>query len=720
MPRAVRIPLLALSLLLAASCRHKAPDPTPTPPNAETAVVAENPNPLLQASTLPYLLPPFEALKDAHFQAAIEAGMAEQRQEMDAIAKDAAPATFDNTLVAMERSGALLTRAMRVFSALNSSFTNDELQRVEEELAPKLSAHSDAILLDSALFARVHAVYAQKATLGLDPESAQLLERVHEQFERAGAALSDADKARLKAMNEEMSTLSTQFGQNTRKAMKDGGVVVDTVAELAGLSGEQIGAAAEAGKSKGLDGKWVIALQNTTTQPVLAQLENRALRERIFRASSERAVAENTPLVAKLVALRAEKAALLGYPSYAAYVLEDVSAKTPENVNKMLADLAPTALAKAKAEAKDVQAAIAADGQKFTVAPWDWQYYAEKVRVKRYAFDESQVKPYFELNRVLVDGVFHSATALYGITFTERTDLKAYAPDVKIWEVKDADGSAIGLFLTDFFQRDNKQGGAWMTNYVDQTTLLGTLPVVVNNLNVPKPADGQPALLTFDEVTTMFHEFGHALHGLLSDTKYPTLSGTNTPPDFVEFPSQFNEMWAREPAVLQNYAKHYQTGEAMPKALFDKVLAAQTFDQGYATLEYLQAAKLDQTWHQVSRDKIPAADGVMAFEDAALNASGMQFAPVPPRYRSPYFNHIFAGGYEAGYYAYIWSEVLARDSGAYMHAHGGLTRENGDRLRQTVLSKGRTAEPSVLFESFYGAPPDVGPLLEYRGLGTPK
>jgi peptidyl-dipeptidase Dcp len=685
-------------------------------------------NPFAQPSTLPFQLPPFDKIRDADFAPAFAAGMAEQREEVDAIAHSSEAPSFDNTLVALERSGALLTRVSKAFFNLNASNTDDAMQKVEADVSPKLSAHEDAILLDSALFARVEAIYKERAQLRLDPESAQLLERYYQIFVRAGARLPEADKARLKKINEEISSLMTTFGQNVLKATKEGAVVVDDVKLLAGLSPEQIGAAAEAAKSRGLDGKWVITLQNTTIQPPLTQLDNRALRERIYRASISRADggdADNTGVVSRIIKLRAQKAALLGYPNYAAYALANETAETPAAVNGMLGQLGPAALAKAKEEAAAIQRQIDDDAgaqhtQPFGLEPWDWAYYAEEVRKARYDFDEAQVKPYFELNRVMHDGLFYAAHELYGISFKERHDLPVYQPDVRTFDVIDSDGATLGLLLLDYFKRDNKQGGAWMDNYVDQTRLLKQKPVIVNNLNIPKPPEGQPVLLTFDDVTGMFHEFGHALHGLFSDVKYPLLSGTSVPPDFVEFPSQFNEMWAREPKVLAHYAHHYQTGEPMPKALFDKVLAAQKFNQGYATSEYLAAAMLDQSWHQITEAQAPAPSRVMAFEAAALERDGMDYAPVPPRYHTPYFLHVFANGYSAGYYAYIWSEVLARDSGAWFHAHGGLTRANGDTFRAKILSRGRTVEPSALFRQFYGGPPEIGPLLEYRGLTLPK
>ena len=694
----------------------------PTPPPAAPA------NALLQPSPLPLHYPPFDKFKDADFAPAFEAGMAEQRAQLEAIGQSAAPPTFENTVVAMERSGETLGRVSNVFFNLISSNTNDALDKVESEMAPRLSAHQDAQLLDAALFARVDAVYKQRDSLGLDPESVQLLERYEDRFVRAGARLSDADKVTLKQINEELSTLSTRFRQNLLAATKDGAVVVDDAKQLDGLAPEQVGAAAEAAKARGLEGKWVITLQNTTIQPPLEQMKNRALRERVFRASVARGRGgphDNTALVAQMAQLRAKRAALFGYPNYAAYSLAGQTAGTPAAVNGILDQLAPAALAKAREEAAGIQAkitadAVAAHGKSFELAPWDWAFYAQQVRKAKYDFDDAQVKPYFEMNRVLQDGVFFAAHELFGLTFTERHDLPVYHPDVRVFDVREADGSTLAILLLDYYKRDNKQGGAWMSTFVDQSTLLGDKPVVINNLNVPKPAPGEPALLTFDDVTGMFHEFGHGLHGLLSATRYPMLSGTSVPADFGEFPSQWNEMWTREPAVLAHFARHYKTGEAIPKPLLDKILAAKSYGQGYATLEYLAASLLDQSWHQIPLAAVPTAAKVGAFEEAALARHKVAYAPVPPRYRTTYFAHIWGGGYAAGYYAYIWSEVLARDARAWFHAHGGLSRAAGDVFRAKILSRGRTREPSVLFQDFYGRAPDIQPLLEWRGLTLPK
>ncbi len=711
-PHAGRVALWWLAL--ACSAPLVAAEPGPLAPDS----------PFREPSTLPYALPRFDQIKDSDFTPAFEAGMAEQRAEIDAIASNPLPATFDNTLVAMERSGRMLDRVTKVFFNLNSSNTDEQIQKIETEMAPRLAAHQDAIALNAALFARVDAVYRQRAGLGLDPESAQLLERYERMFVRAGARLDEAGRARIKQLNQRIAELSTRFGQNLRKASSEGGVMVEDLTLLDGLSVEQTGAAAQAAKARGQDGKWLIALANTTIQPVLGHLTNRALRERIYRASIARAnggAQDNTAVIAELVKLRAERARLLGYRSHAAFALEDEGAGTPEAVNTMLAGLAKAAVAKARGEAAELQALIdaqarAAHAPGFKLQPWDWAYYEQIARRNRFQFEESDVKPYFELDRVLRDGVFYAAHELYGLSFKERTDLPRYHPDVRIFEIFDADGSPLTLCLADFFARDAKQGGAWMNQIADQSRLLGTRPTVIINLNVPKPPEGLPVLLTFDETTTLFHEFGHALHGMLSNTNYPTLSGTNTPPDFVEYPSQFNEMWAREPVVLAHFARHYQTGEALPQALLDKILAAQKFGQGYVTTEYMAAAILDQAWHQIGPEQAPAAAQVASFESSALARAHVDLHAVPPRYHSPYFLHIFNLGYDASYYAYTWSEVLARDTEQWFHAHGGLNRANGDFFRAKILSRGRTEEPKVLFESFYGQAPQIGPLLERHGL----
>jgi peptidyl-dipeptidase Dcp len=689
---------------------------------ARTSLMADNP--FAQPSPLPFQLPPFDRIRDEDYLPAFEAGMRAHLKEVAAIAHDPAPATFQNTIVALQRSGQLLARVDHTFSNLNACNTDPQMQQIDRQMAPALSAHEDAVYLNEALWRRVDTLYRQRQRLGLDPESLQLLSRYHTLFVRAGAQLAPAEQARLKTLNGQIATLTTTFKQHVLKATTDGAVAVENVSELDGLSSAQIGAAAQAAATRGLTGKWLIALQNTTNQPVLAQLTNRALRERIYKASIERATSgdsDNTEVIAQLVKLRAERAALLGYPSHAAYQLGDESAGTPQAVQEMLSQVAPAAIARARQEGADIQKLIdaqaAASGTAtFKLQPWDWSFYAEQVRKARYDFDQTQVAPYFELNRVLTDGVFYAANQLYGLTFKERHDLPRYQQDVRIFEVFDANGAPLALFLADYYARDNKQGGAWMAPYVTQSKLLERRPVVANHLNIPKPPAGEPTLLTFDEVTTMFHEFGHALHGMLSNVRYPLLAGTQVPRDFVEYPSQYNEMWAREPVVVAHYARHYQTAEPMPPELLAKVLAAQKFNQGYATTEYLAAALLDQAWYQLDAAQAPAASAVMAFEVTALERSGVDYAPVPPRYHSTYFSHIFEGGYSAGYYAYLWSEVLARDTGLWFHQHGGLTRANGAVLRDKVLSRGRSEDPQVLFRNFYGRAPEIGPLLEYRGL----
>lgn len=683
-------------------------------------------NPFARESTLPYKWPPFDKIKNSDYVPALAAGMVEQSKEVAAIANNKAAPSFENTIIALERSGQLLNRAATVFYALSSSNTNPDIEKAQTDMAPKLSAHSDSIYLDSALFARVKKLYDQRQSLQLDPESLRLLERYHTNFVRAGANLSEAQKKELRSLNEKISSTTTEFRQRVLKGDNAAAIVLDKREELDGLSDAQIATAAEAAKSRGQEGKWVLTLLNTTDQPALAQLKNRAVRERLFQTSINRGWSgefATTQLIADITKLRAERAKLMGYASHAAYVLEDETALTPEAVNSMLHQLAPAAVANAKREAADMQQLINAQAKangtpSFQLQAWDWDFYAEQVRAQKFSYDEGQVRPYFELNRVLVDGVLFAAQELYGLKFKERKDLPIYQEDVRVFEVFDRDGSQLGMFLFDPYARSNKRGGAWMNSLVDQSRLFGDKPVVTNTLNIPKPPAGQPTLLTWDEVTTCFHEFGHAIHGLFSSVEYPQFSGTNVPRDFVEYPSQYNEMWSREPRVLANYAKHYQTGAPMPKQLMDKVLAAQKFNQGYATTEYLAAAILDQSYHQLAPGKTPAAADISAFEAEALKSAQVNFAPVPPRYRSTYFLHIFSSpiGYSAGYYAYIWSEVLARDTEHWFKTHGGLKRENGDLLRSKVLSKGFSADALTIFRDFYGMAPDIGPLLEARGL----
>ena len=721
---------LALAMALGTSLApvgHAAASPQSVDSKGDSVTSDASSNPFYTESPLPLHYPRFDQIEDSHFGPAFDRGMAEQLKEVEAIASNPEAPTFDNTIIALEKSGDVLSRAAAVFFALVSADTNDTREAIQAEYAPKLSAHSDAISLDPALFARIQKLYDSRESLGLDPEAVRLIERYHTDFVRAGAKLSDADKTRLKEINGELAKLGTQFSQNVLAEVNDSAIVVDDVAMLKGLSEQAITAATEAAKSRGLDGKYVIALQNTTGQPPNTYLENRELRERIHKASVARGSRgnqwDNTAIVSKVLKLRAEKAGMLGYPTYAAYVLADETAQTPQAVNDMLQKLAPPAVANAKREGAKLQAMIdkeqAAKGEpSFKLEPWDWAYYSEKVRQAEYNFDENQLKPYFEMKNVLENGVFYAANQLYGLSFKQRTDLPVYHEDVTVYDVFDKEGSQQAIFIFDPYQRESKRGGAWMNSYVDQSGLTGNLPVVANHLNIPEPAEGKPTLMTWDEVTTMFHEFGHALHGLFSDVEYPYFSGTSVPRDFVEFPSQVNEMWSDWPSVLANYAKHYQTGEAMPKELLDKVLASSKFNQGFATTEYLGAAMLDQSWHQLAADAIPAADQVMAFEAKALAANGTDFAPVPPRYRTPYFSHIM-GGYAAGYYAYIWSEVLDANTVAWIKDNGGLTRENGDHFRASLLSQGGSKDALQLFRDFTGHEPKIEPLLERRGLNAP-
>ncbi len=678
-------------------------------------------NPLFAPSTLDYQFPPFDKIGNADYLPAFEKGMLEHRAEIDAIANSKAKPTFENTIVAMERSGALLTRVSRIFFGLSGANTNDEMQKIQAGIAPKLAAHGDQTTLNAKLFARIEALHAKRDSLGLDAESKRLLERYHTDFVRAGAKLSDADKDALRKINAEMATLGTRFSQNLLKETNASAIVVDSRDQLAGLSDGAIKTAAEAAKARKLDGKYLLPLLNTTGQPALSSLEDRALRERMLKASMARGSSggefDNREIVARVVTLRAERAKLLGYPTHAAYVLADETAGSVEAVNKLLGQLAPPAVANARAEAADIQKVIDAEGGKFDVAAWDWAYYTNKVRQQKYDFDVEQLRPYFEYDNVLRNGVFFAATKLYGITFKERKDLPVYSPDVRVFEVFNEDGSALALFLIDIYARSSKRGGAWANAYVAQSGLLGNKPVISNNLNVPKPPAGEPTLLTWDEANTLFHEFGHALHGMFSNVKYPRFSGTSVPRDFVEYPSQVNEMWMIWPEVLANFAKHHETGEALPQPLLDKVKASEKFNQGFQTTEYLGAALLDQAYHQIDASQAPGADTILAFEAAALKTAGVDFAPVPPRYRTGYFSHIM-GGYSAGYYAYIWSEVLDAGSVEWFKANGGLTRKNGDHFRNTLLSRGGSEDALVLFRDFSGGEPDVRPLLVRRGLTT--
>ena len=687
---------------------------------AEPASLLDASNPFAKPSTLPFNYPAWDKIKNEHFAPAYAEGMRQQAAEMEAIANSKAAPTFDNTIVAMERSGRLLNRVGSAFNTLTGSYTNDTLIALDKELAPKLSAHSDAIRLNPKLYARIKALYDKRTKLGLDAESQYLLERYHTDFVRAGAKLSSADKEKLKAYNSQLAALQTQFAQNVLKEANASALVVDTREELAGMSDKQIAVAALEAKKRGLDGKFVIPVVNTTQQAPLAVLTNRATREKLLAASLARGSRggdfDNRDVVLKIARLRAERAVLLGYPNYAAYNLEEQTAKTTGAVNKLLAEFAKPAVNNAKKEAAEIQAVIDAEvgktGGGFQAAAHDWAFYSDKVRQQRYAFDASQLRPYFELNRVLTDGVFFAANKEFGITFKERTDLPTYDADVRTFDVFDADGKQLAIFTLDPYARSTKRGGAWANAWVAQSKLLATRPVIANNLNIAKPAAGEPTLLTYDEVRTTFHEFGHALHSMFSDVKYPRL--TRVPRDYVEFPSQVNEMWMAWPEVMANYAKHYQTGAPMPKELLDKVQASQQFNEGFRTTEYLAASLLDQAWHQLAPNQIPT--DVLAFEADALKKAGVDFPLVPPRYRTTYFSHTFSGGYSAGYYGYLWAEKLDADTVNWFKEHGGLTRKNGDHFRKTLLSRGGTLDAMQMYRNFSGRDAQVQPLLERRGL----
>ena len=675
-------------------------------------------NPFAAPSELPFGLPPFDRIQVEHYLPAVEAGLAEQAAEVRAIADDPAQATFDNTIVALERSGALLDRVLFVLYNLASSDTTPELQRIQAEIAPRIAAHRDAILLDQALFGRIKDLFDRRAELGLDAESAYLLERYHTDFLRSGAALDEQARDRLRELNQELSSLSTAFQEKLLAESNDLAVVVAEESELDGLSPDAIASAAEAATARGLTGKYLLTLILPTSQPALASLTNRSVRERLYKASITRGARGNendtSSTLTRIAALRAQRAAVLGHPHHASYVIADQTAESAEAAMALLERLAPVAVANARIEAEELQRLLEQDLPGATLEPWDWAFYAERVRRERFAVDSAQLREYFELDRVLHDGVFFAATKLYGITFTERTDLPVYHEGVRVYEVSDVDGTPIGLFLGDYHTRDSKRGGAWMNSYRDQSSLLGTLPIVVNNLNIPKPPAGEPTLMTFDEVTTAFHEFGHALHGLLSDVKYPKFSGTSVPRDFVEFPSQVNEMWMLWPEVLANYARHYKTGEPLPAELVAKLEAASQYGEGFATTEYLAAALLDQAWHRLGTEDV--VEDVAQFEAAALEKAGVALGAIPPRYRSTYFAHIFSGGYAAGYYSYIWSEVLDADTVEWFRANGGLRRENGDAFRRGLLSRGGSLPAMDAFRDVVGRDPEIGPLLERRGL----
>lgn len=670
-------------------------------------------NPFANRSTLPYELPPFAEIRDEHYLPAFYHGCELQLAEVLNIVEQP-EVTFENTIVAMELSGSVLMRMLFVFFNKSSSDTSPELDAIEAEIAPKLAAHTDAIRLNPKLWARISELYNRRVELGLDAESAYLLERYHRDFIFAGAHLTEEQRETLKGYNERLSVLETEYGQKVLADANDLAITVDDVAELDGLTETQIATAAAAAKDRGLEGKWVIPMVNFTGHPLLGQLTNRGLRERIMKNSLIKGGRDNEndvrPIVKEFVNLRAKRAELFGFKSHAEYVLSERTAGNPANVHQMLRRIAPAAVRNARNEAADIEAAMGSG----SVESWDWDFYTEKVRLEKYNVDTAKFKPYFELERVLHDGVYFAANKLYGISFKERKDLVAYHPDARVFEVFNEDGSELALFIFDVYARESKRGGAWMNNLVDQNHLKDQKPVVVNNLNVPKPPAGEPTLLTFDETTTLFHEFGHALHGMLSNVTYPRFSGTDTPRDFVEFPSQVNEMWILWPEVVANYAKHFETGEPLPQEWIDNLNATETFNQGHATTSYLEAAVLDLAWHEL--DSSAKIDSVEGFEADALKDYGLDFPPVPTRYRSTYFTHIFAGGYSAGYYGYIWSEVLDAETVDWFKDNGGLTRKNGQHFRDTLLSRGGTKDAMQLFRDFRGQDASIEPLLKRRGL----
>ena len=684
---------------------------------AANVTAVQTQNPLFQASTLQYQAPDFSVIKDEHFQPALEQGIKEQYQEILAIANNPAAPTFDNTIVAMEKSGALLNRASSVFYNLAGSNSNPALRKIQGEMAPKMAAHSDNINLNPALFARIEAIYNDRNNLGLTPEAVRLVEVYHQRFIMAGAKLTDEQKVKIRALNEEQSTLTNEFSQRLLRLTKEIAIVVDSKEQLAGLSDSEITSAANDAKAAGHEGKYLINITNTTRQPILASLENRELRQRIWEASANRGLTgenETASLVSRLAQLRAERAALLGYENWASYRLAPQMAKTPEAVYSMFGSMVPAVVANTEKEAADIQAMINKTGGKFELAPWDWEFYAEKVRQEKYALDANSIRPYFEFNRVLEDGVFYTLKELYGVTLKPRPDLPVYHPDVKAYEMFDADGSSMAIFYADYFAREGKRGGAWMSSFVGQSFLEGTKPVVVNVMNIKKAPEGQPTFVSYNEVTTMFHEMGHGTHGMFSKVTYPSLSGTSVSRDFVEFPSTFEEDWAAHPKVLANYAKHYETGKPIPDELLQKLLKSGSFNQGFDTLEYMAAALVDMEWHSLSPDA-PQQD-VATFEANALKKHGLNITAVPPRYKSTYFAHAFPGGYSASYYAYMWSEILAADAFAYVQTQGGLNREIGMKYRKTIREVGNSIAPMEAYKNFRGQEPTTEGLLNRRGL----
>ncbi|WP_048697241.1 peptidyl-dipeptidase Dcp [Erwinia piriflorinigrans] len=675
-------------------------------------------NPFSHISSLPFQAPPFDQIKNADYRPALVAAIAEKRAEIERIANNPAPPDFANTYQALEQSGRTLQRVYNVFSAMTASNTNDELQALDEEMSPVMAALNDDIMLNTKLFARLDKVYQQRLSLPLDAESLRLVEVTWQSFELAGARLNDEEKTQLKALNQESATLSTRFSTRLLAATKAGSARFNDPQQLAGLNKDELAAAADAAETRGQKNQWLLMLQNTTQQPDLQKLSDRSARKTLFDASwtrAEKSDANDTrEVVMRLAQVRAQQAKLLGFDSYAAWKLQDQMAKNPQAALAFMRQIAPAATARARRETADIQAIIDRQQGGFTVAPWDWQYYAEQVRRAQYDLDESEIRPYFELHNVLENGVFYAATQLYGITFKPRPDLPVYQPDVKVYEVFDKDGTPLALFYADWFKRDNKGGGAWMGNFVDQSTLLGSKPVIYNVANFSKPAPGQPALLSWDDVITLFHEFGHALHGMFANQRYPSLSGTATPRDFVEFPSQFNEHWASNPQVFSHFARHFQSGEPMPATLRDKMLRVSKFNKGYEMSELLAAALLDQHWHAL--DAGQPLQQVDSFEQNALTQEQINLPAVPPRYRSSYFQHIWGNGYAAGYYAYLWRQMLADDGFAWFDEHGGLTRENGQRFRDNVLSRGNSEDLKQLYRNWRGRDAEIDAMLSDRGL----
>jgi len=675
-------------------------------------------NPLFEQSTLPYQAPRFDMLQDSHYRPAFDEGIRQKRADIAAITGQTDAPTFANTLLPLEQSGELLSRVTSIFFAMTSAHTNDELQLLDEAFSAELAALANDIYLDDALFARVEAVYNARDTAGLDDESRRLLEVTYQRFILAGAKLPAADKQTLKALNTEAAQLTSRFNQHLLAAGKAAALVVENVGELDGLNEDEIAQARAAAEEKGLHDRWLIPLLNTTQQPWLAALRNRQTREKLFTAGwlrTQRGDENDTrQIVLRLTQIRARQAQLLGFDDYAAWKIADQMAQTPAAALRFMRDIAPAARARAEKELADIQQVIDAQQGGFTARAWDWAFYGEQVRQAKYAIDESQIKPYFALDNVLVDGVFWTASQLFGLTFTERADIPVYHPDVRVWEIFDEDGTGLALFYGDFFARDSKSGGAWMGNFVEQSTLNGTRPVIYNVCNYQKPAAGQPALISWDDVITLFHEFGHTLHGLFASQCYATLSGTNTPRDFVEFPSQINEHWASHPQVFTRYARHYQSGEPMPDALREKMFSATLFNKGYDMTELLSAALLDMNWHSIRADR--EINDVDAFEAQAIKQENLDLEAVPPRYRSSYFAHIFGGGYAAGYYAYLWTQMLADDGYQWFVEQGGLRAENGRRFREAILSRGNSSDLAELYRQWRGHDPLPEPMLKNRGL----